>query len=297
MSLTLDCAVRRSKHQDQGGARRRNHIRLQRGLGNLDLRSHTAEGETLADRLEGKVGLITGGASGIGAEAARFMAREGAKIAVADITEESGQEVASTIRNTGGEALFVRLDVTKEEEWQRAIAFVESSYGKLNVLVNNAGITMRRTIENADLESWHRIMDVNIMGAFLGTKHSIPAMRRAGGGSIVNMSSAHALIGDTKGHPAYFASKAGVRLLTKATAVQHAGDRIRANSVHPGFVQTPMTAAFHASGEGKVRRAKTPLGRLALPADIAWGIVYLASDESSFVTGSELVIDGGLTAQ
>ena len=249
------------------------------------------------DRLERKVGLITGGASGIGAEAARFMAREGAKIAVADVDEELGEEVASTIRLSGGKAIFVRLDVTKEEEWQRTIALVESKFGKPNVLVNNAGITVRRIVENADLESWHRIMDVNVTGVFLGTKHAIPAMRRAGGGSIINMSSAYGLIGDTKGHPAYYASKAGVRLLTKATAIQHAGDQIRANSIHPGFVETPMTAAFHASGEGEIRKAKTPMGRLALPADIAWGIVYLASDESSFVTGSELVIDGGLTAQ
>ena len=135
----------------------------------------------MINRLEGKVGLITGGASGIGAEAARFMAREGAKIAVADVDEELGEEVASTIRLSGGKAIFVRLDVTKEEEWQRTIALVESKFGKPNVLVNNAGITVRRIVENADLESWHRIMDVNVTGVFLGTKHAIPAMRRAGG--------------------------------------------------------------------------------------------------------------------
>ncbi|MDP3061930.1 MAG: glucose 1-dehydrogenase [Chloroflexota bacterium] len=251
----------------------------------------------MTDRLKGKVALITGGASGIGAESARFMAREGARVAIADVNEKLGEEVVSDIRKAGGEAFFLRLDVTKEAEWERAIAAVEARYGVLNVLFNNAGITVRKLVENADLESWQRIMDVNITGVFLGTKHVIPAMRRAGGGSIINMSSAHALVGDSAGHPAYFASKAGVRLLTKATAIQHAKDNIRANSVHPGFVETPMTAAFHASGAAEVRKARTPLGRLAMPADIAWGVLFLASDEASFMTGSELVIDGGLTAQ
>ena len=251
----------------------------------------------MTDRLKGKVALITGGASGIGAESARFMAREGAKVAIADVNEKLGEEVVSGILKAGGDAFFLRLDVTREADWQRAIAAVEARYGVLNVLFNNAGITVRKLIENADLESWQRIMDVNITGVFLGTKHAIPAMRRAGGGSIINMSSAHALVGDSAGHPAYFASKAGVRLLTKATAIQHARDNIRANSVHPGFVETPMTAAFHASGAAEVRKARTPLGRLAMPADIAWGVLFLASDEASFMTGSELVIDGGLTAQ
>ena len=247
-------------------------------------------------RLEGKVALVTGGASGIGAEVARFLAREGAKVLVADIAERQGEAVAAEIRQAGGEASFVRLDVTQEEAWIRAIEEAETRYGKLNVLVNNAGITERRTIENASLESWHKVMEVNATGVFLGTKHAIPAMRRAGGGSIVNISSAHAIVGDV-GHPAYFASKAAVRLLTKATAIQHAKDNIRANSVHPGFVETPMTAEFHASGAREIREAKTPLGRLAVPADIAWGVLFLASDESAYMTGSELVIDGGVTAQ
>jgi cyclopentanol dehydrogenase len=247
-------------------------------------------------RLKGKVALVTGAASGIGAEISRFFAREGAQIAVADISDKQGEEVVTEIVRASGDAFFVHLDVTKEEEWIHAIAAAEQRYGKLNVLVNNAGITVRKVIENADAESWRRIMDVNAMGVFLGTKHAIPAMRRAGGGSIINMSSAHAIVGDV-GHPAYFVSKAGVRLLTKATAIQHAKDNIRANSIHPGFVETPMTAAFHASGARQVREAKTPLGRLAVPADIAWGAVFLASDESSYVTGTELIIDGGVTAQ
>ena len=247
-------------------------------------------------RLEGKVALVTGAASGIGAEICRSLAREGAKVAVADISDEQGEEVVAEITQSSGTAFFVHLDVTQEEEWKRAIALVEECYGKLNVLVNNAGISVRRGFEDAELEDWHKIMEVNATGTFLGTKHAIPAMRRAGGGSIINMSSAHAIVGDV-GHPAYFASKAGVRLLTKATAIQHAKDNIRANSIHPGFVETPMTAAFHASGAREVRLGKTPLGRLATPADIAPGAVFLASDEASYMTGSELIIDGGVTAQ
>ena len=247
-------------------------------------------------RVEGKVALVTGGASGIGAEACRFLAKEGAKVLIGDVAEEGGETVASEIRQAGGEASFIRLNVTQEEDWTRGVETAEERYGKLNVLVNSAGITERMVIENATLESWNRIMEVNITGVFLGTKHAIPAMRRAGGGSIINISSAHALVGDV-GHPAYFASKAGVRLLTKATAIQHAKDNIRANSVHPGFVETPMTAAFHASGAWEVRTAKTPIGRLAFPSDIAWGILFLASDESAYMTGSELVMDGGITAQ
>ncbi len=247
-------------------------------------------------RLEGKVALVTGAASGIGEEISRFFACEGAKVAVADISDEQGEGVVSEITQANGDAFFIRLDVTQEEQWKRAIALVEERYGKLNVLVNNAGISVRKLIENAELEDWHRIMEVNATGTFLGTKHAIPAMRRAGGGSIINMASAHAIVGDV-GHPAYFASKAGVRLLTKATAIQHAKDNIRANSIHPGFVETPMTAAFHASGAREVRMAKTPLGRLAVPADIAWGAVFLASDEAAYMTGSELIIDGGVTAQ
>ena len=246
-------------------------------------------------RLEGKVALVTGGASGMGAEVARLFAGEGAKVAIGDIAEENGEAVASGIRVAGGEAFFIRLDVTQEEEWVRAIEAVEARCGKLNVLVNNAGISAREQVETATLENWHRIMEVNLTGVFLGTKHAIPAMRRAGGGSIINMSSAYGLVGGP-GHPAYYGSKGGVRLLTKATAIQHAKENIRANSVHPGFVETPMTAEFHASGAREERIAWTPMGRLAVPADIAPGTLFLASDESAYMTGSELVIDGGVTA-
>lgn len=247
-------------------------------------------------RLQGKVALVTGGGSGIGAEISRSLAREGAKVAVADIADQNGERTVREIEQAGGDAIFIHLDVTQEEQWKKAIATTEQHFGKLNVLVNNAGISVRKLVENAELEDWHRIMEVNATGTWLGIKHAIPAMRRAGGGSIINMSSAHAIVGDI-GHPAYFASKAGVRLLTKATAVQHAKDNICCNSIHPGFVETPMTAEFHASGARQYREAKTPLGRLATPEDIAPGAVFLASDESRYMTGSELVIDGGVTAQ
>ena len=246
-------------------------------------------------RLEGKVMLVTGAASGIGAEVARRSAREGARVLMCDINEEGGKALASEIREAGGEATFFTLDVTQEQAWIEAVETAEARYGRLDVLVNNAGITERKLIEETSLDSWDRVMAVNATGVFLGIKHAIPAMRRAGGGSIINISSAYGLVGGFA-HPAYFASKGAVRLLTKAIAVQHAGDNIRVNSVHPGFVETPMTAEFHASGAREERIAQTPLGWLAEPSDIVGGIVFLASDDAAYMTGSELVIDGGVTA-
>ncbi len=193
-------------------------------------------------------------------------------------------------RVQGGQARFLRLDVTSEDSWQQAVKTVEDWHGKLNVLVNNAGLVDREAIQDTPLDLWERIMAVNITGVFLGTKHVIPAMRRAGGGSIINMSSAYGLIG-TANRPAYTASKGGVRLFTKATAVEHAKEGIRANSIHPGFVVTPMTASYQV----EERIAQTPMGRLATPEDIAPGALFLACDDSRYMTGSELVIDGGLT--
>ena len=247
-------------------------------------------------RLEGKAMLVTGAASGIGAEVARHSATEGASVLLCDVNEEGGKALTSDIREAGGEATFFTLDVTQEQAWIEAVETIEARYGRLDVLVNNAGITERKLIEETSLDSWDRVMAVNATGVFLGIKHAIPAMRRAGGGSIINISSAYGLIGGFA-HPAYFASKGAVRLLTKAIAVQNAGDNIRVNSVHPGFVETPMTARFHDSGAREERIAQTPLGWLAEPSDIAGGIVFLASDDAAYMTGSELVIDGGVTAQ
>ncbi len=247
-------------------------------------------------RVAGKVALISGGARGIGAACARLLAREGAAVVLGDILEEEGRQTEAEISEAGGRAMFVPLDVTSEENWQSVVRAAVASYGKLDVLINNAGISGRTGVEETSIDSWDRVMEVNAKGVFLGTRAAIPEMRRAGGGSIINISSIYGLVGSA-GSAAYHASKGAVRLFTKAAAIQYAGDGIRVNSVHPGFVDTLLTAQFHASpGVRENRLSRTPMGRLGVPDDIAPGILYLASDESSFVTGSELVIDGGLTA-
>jgi cyclopentanol dehydrogenase len=249
-------------------------------------------------RLENKVALISGGARGQGATEARQFAREGAKVVIGDILEEEGRRVEAEINETGGECLFVRLEVTSEESWQRAVDATVARFGKLDVLVNNAGIFKLGLVEETSPELWDEIMEINAKGVFLGTKYAIPEMRKAGGGSIINISSVAGLIG-TAYSAAYGASKGAVRLFTKATAVQYAGDGIRANSIHPGVIETAMTAPNLLADEAsrQLSIARHPLGRLGQPEDVAYGALFLASDESSFMTGSELVIDGGLTAQ
>ena len=249
-------------------------------------------------RLENKVALISGGARGMGAVEARMFAREGAKVVIGDVLEEEGRRTEAEIGEAGGQCLFVRLDVSSEDDWRQAVAAAVSRFGRLDILVNNAGILAAVNVEDTSGEVWDRMMDINAKGVFLGTKHAIPEMRKAGGGSIVNISSVAGLIGSMVG-AAYGASKGAVRLLTKATAIQYAGDGIRANSVHPGIIETPMTLPTILAGEDlrQTQMDRTPLGRLGRPEDVALGVLFLASDESSFVTGSELVIDGGLTAQ
>ena len=254
-------------------------------------------------RLEGKVALISGGARGQGAVEARMFAQEGAKVVIGDILDDLGLQVQAEINETGGECLYVHLDVTSEADWQDAVEAAVSRFGKLDVLVNNAGIGSprdasgeRMTIESLTEGQWDQVMDVNAKGVFLGTKAAIPEMRKAGGGSIINISSVAGLIGGTT--TAYGASKGAVRLLTKATAIQYADEGIRANSVHPGVIVTDMTADMLADEAGReFNLARHPIGRLGIPEDVAYGVLFLASDESSFMTGSELVIDGGLTAQ
>ena len=249
-------------------------------------------------RLDGKVAIISGGARGQGEEEARLFAQEGARVVFGDILDQEGQKVEAQIRELGGEATYVHLDVTVEEDWRRAVGLAESKYGKLDVLVTNAGITLGTlAIEDTTEEQWDQMMGVNVRGVFLGTKHAIPAMRRAGGGSIVNISSTAGLVGIGR-TAAYTASKGAVRLFTKATAIQQAKDKIRCNSVHPGPVSTPFLQETLDDPAALARRlARVPLGRLGTPSDIAPGVLYLASDESSYVTGSELVIDGGTTAE
>ncbi len=248
-------------------------------------------------RLEGKVVLITGGARGQGEAEARLFAREGAKVVIGDVLDREGTKVAADIAEAGGDAVYVHLDVVSEEDWRRAIDTAVSSYGKLDVLVNNAGIWRRGLAGEESLDQWNTVMDINAKGVFLGTKLAISEMRKAGGGSIINISSTAGLVGsDTS--TAYAASKGAVRLFTKAAAVQYAGDGIRANSLHPGPVDTAMYDEVRPDPESKQEAiGRIPLNRLGTSMDIAYGALFLASDESSFMTGAELVIDGGSTAQ
>ncbi len=255
-------------------------------------------------RLQAKVALITGAATGVegqtmgfGGASARLFAREGARVVLTDINESDGEKTAAQIAESGGDAIFRRLDVTSERDWSDAIAATMSKFGALNILVNNAGTGARTTVEETTVDIWESQMNVHAKGVFLGTKHAIPEMRRAGGGSIINVSSIFGLIGSGSS-TAYHAAKGAIRIFTKAAAVQYAPDGIRVNSVHPGFALTPLTEeAFSDLELMAPRMASIPLGRLGNANDIASGILYLASDESSFVTGSELVIDGGVTAQ
>ena len=245
-------------------------------------------------RLDGKVALISGGSKGQGAAEAKLFAQEGAKVVLADILDNEGKKVEAEINETGGEAMYLHLDVTSEADWAAAVRAAIDSYGKLDILVNNAGILLRKGVEETSAEEWDRVQDVNSKGVFLGVKAAIPAMREAGGGSIVNISSIAGLRGSTS--TAYGASKGLVRLLTKSTAVQYGPEGIRCNSVHPGIIETDMTEEMLDSVGREQWLARTPLRIIANAHDVALGVLYLASDESRYVTGSELVIDGGITA-
>ncbi len=245
-------------------------------------------------RLDGKVALISGGARGQGAAEARLFAREGARVVLGDVLDEDGKAVEMAIRQAGGEAAYVHLDVTQEADWQKAVETAVSRYGKLDILVNNAGILRREGIEETSRALWDTVLAVNATGVFLGTQAAIPAMRQAGGGSIVNISSISGMV--ALGAPAYNASKGAVRVFSKVTAVQHARDNICCNSVHPGPIDTPMTASTDAKRRQEIL-STVPLGRYGTADDIAYAVLYLASDEAAFVTGAELVIDGGYTAQ
>ena len=248
-------------------------------------------------RLQGKVAIITGGARGQGEAEARMFVREGAKVVFGDILDDEGRQVETEIAAAGGEAVYVRLDVTDEDAWREAVGTAVSRFGKVDILVNNAGIASWNAGDDATVEEWDRIMEINAKGVFLGTKAVIPAMRAAGGGSIINISSISGMVGQTNIHPGYNASKGAVRILTKSTAVQHAAEGIRCNSIHPGPVKTPMTERGWSDPVWlQAMRRRTPLGRYADPDEIAYGVLFLASDESSFMTGSEMVIDGGVTA-
>lgn len=249
-------------------------------------------------RLENKVALISGGARGMGAVEAHLFAQEGAKVVIGDVLEEEGRQTEAAVNEAGGECVFVRLDVTSEADWTAAVGEAVSRFGKLDVLVNNAGISSTGGIEELTVEDWDRTLDINTKGVFLGTKAAIPEMRKAGGGSIINISSGAGIAPAPGTSGAYAASKGAVRILSKSTAVQYARENIRCNSVHPGPIETPMLRSARGSDaqlDDTIERV--PLGRIGRPEEIAYGVLYLTSDEASFVTGSELVIDGGRTAQ
>lgn len=250
-------------------------------------------------KLDGKVALISGGARGQGAEEAKTFALEGAQVVFGDLLDEAGAQVEADICAAGGEAVYVHLDVTSDADWQRAVQEAVSRFGKLDILVNNAGIIIPRVpIEACTGDEWDRVMAVNAKGVFLGTKYAIPAMRRAGGGSIINISSIAGIGQSLHQEPAYAASKGAVRIFTKVTASQHAKDRIRCNSVHPGPIDTDMLR--DAMPDPQVldqRLGRVPLGRMGAVAEIVAGVLFLASDDSSYMTGAELVIDGGALAQ
>ncbi len=248
-------------------------------------------------RLHNKIALITGAAAGIGAEIAKRFAAEGATVLIGDLNAVEAEQTAERIRSSGGSARAVPLDVTREESWREALDGIRAAEGRLDVLVNNAGITKRIPIMEMPLEEFEAIMAVNVRGVFLGIKHTLPLMKAKGGGSIVNISSICGLVGHKFTNETYTTSKGAVTLLTKSVAVRHARDNIRCNSIHPGTVDTPMVQELFKDPEKKRERLdEVPLGRLATARDVANAALFLASDEAGFITGAALPVDGGLTA-
>ncbi len=254
------------------------------------------------NRVKNKVAIVTGGASGIGRATAVLLAQEGAKIAVTDVSDSQENGTVDAIRNAGGEADFWHLDVTNESQVAKVIGEIAVKWGRIDVLVNNAGIIgVDKPTHELTEQEWDKVMNVNVKGVFFCTKHTIPYMLKVGSGSIINLSSIYGLVGAAD-VPPYHASKGAVMIMTKNDALTYAKKKIRVNSVHPGFIWTPMVENF-AKTDGKAEEVRAalvalhPLGHLGEPDDIAFGILYLASDESKFVTGSELVIDGGYTAR
>lgn len=245
-------------------------------------------------RLQGKVALVSGGAMGIGAAVVRRFAKEGAAVVFGDINGNAGAALAKEIAVAGGTARFVPLDVTDRGQWRAAIDATVQSHGRLDSLINNAGIYARTPLEEISDDEFDRIMDVNVKGVFIGAQCAIPAMRQSGGGSIINLSSVAGMRGSVATH--YGASKGAVRLMTKSIALQCAKDNIRCNSVHPGPVDTAMGHQAVPEEVRAARFARTLLGRFAQPEEIAGAVFFLASDDSTYMTGSELVIDGGTTA-
>ena len=248
------------------------------------------------DRLKAKVALISGGARGQGAAEARLFAAEGANVVIGDVLDDLGKNTADEInsKSAARTALALHLDVTRAADWRAAVDACERQFGGLDVLVNNAGIANVKGIEETSEEEWDSIVNINQKGVWLGMKAAVPAMRRRGGGSIINISSIYGIIGSA-GSAAYHGTKGAVRLLTKAAAVQYASDKIRVNSVHPGVILTPMVDVVPREQLQPIINM-APMKRGAQPEEVGWCVVFLASDEASFVTGAELVVDGGYTA-
>jgi len=244
-------------------------------------------------RFNNRVAVVTGGASGIGKLTCRRFAEEGAAVVVADIQDEMGEAVAADIRDRGGDAIYVHLDVTDEQEWADAVARTVQQYGRLDILVNNAGIADAEPLEEVSYETYKKVVAVTQDSVFLGMKAAGPELKKTGNGAVVNVSSIFGLTGGFGVSPAYHAAKGAVRLLTKTVALAWAKEGVRVNSVHPGFIDTPILGDSDKSG----LIAATPMGRLGRPDDIATVIRFLASDEANFMTGSEIVVDGGFTAQ
>jgi cyclopentanol dehydrogenase len=255
----------------------------------------------MGDRLAGKVAIVTGGASGIGEATCRTFVREQVRgLVIADVNEAAGKSLAEELAKSRSDVMFRSLDVSKEAQWVETMKIVLDRYGRLDILVNNAGrggVITRPMVEHTTEEGIDFSFTYNAKGTLFGMKHAIPAMRAGGGGSIVNTISIYTMIGDILG-TAYAAGKGAARTLTRTAAVQYAAENIRVNSVFPGFVETPMTRELHQQpGVREHRLGLTPIGRLAVPQDIANGILFLASDEASYITGSELVIDGGISSR
>src|SRR3954453_19625641 len=249
-------------------------------------------------RLDNKVALITGGASGMGASMARIFAREGAKVAISDMLEEEGQQVAAQITQANGAAIFHKLDVTSEAEWRAAVDATPAAFGRLDILVNDAGISGSAVEDLFDTDAWKRLMAVNATGTFLGMKLAIPIMKEAGGGSIVNISSISGVTGQRGIHVGYNASKGAVRTLTKSAAVQYGRDNIRVNSVHPGLMPPMRTSGRTADPALRAKWIETslPMGRAGRVEEVANAVLFQAPDEVSFITGVELYVDGGFLA-
>lgn len=248
-------------------------------------------------RLNGKVAMVTGGGMGMGREHCLLMANEGAQLIVTDINKEAGQQTVSDIKAAGGDALFIALDVASEKNWQSAVEEGVNQYGKIDILVNNAGILILKSLQQTTVEDWDQVLSINAKGCFLGCREILPAMQKAGGGSIINISSIYGLVGGPNA-AAYEASKGAVKMLSKAAAVDYASYNIRVNSVHPGIIRTNMTKeALEHKEVAQQMYAMTLTGREADPKEVSYAVLFLASDESSYVNGSEMVVDGGYTTR